>query len=153
MPADGEVRICVAAILTLRNEGSRTSQVLFEVDRIDDVTSPYGISVLTDPENSSHQIHTVLREKRVSIAPQEVRQVFVRCGPTIEEWFEGDQSAIWKNTFLVSAYASIEGARQNWALSFEAQLFTTNPRYMGDVTLRANVLPSTMIAELPRTYP
>jgi hypothetical protein len=156
LPADATRRIYVGTILTLVNEDSKTAEVQFGADRLDDITTDdMNAAVLTpnEPSNVLSQANTVHWDGRMSIGPGETRQVVVRCGPTLEEWTVGGESPVWSNVVPITARTSVDGAYQQWELHFSASILTTNPQYLGQITLLPGALSYANVVQLPHGYP
>lgn len=158
VPKDFNVRILVGTILTFANEGVRTARVEITANRIDDITTEDAFAAVMDPNNPNparvtNQSHTVRRDGVVFVPPRERRQILIRSGPSIEEWLETGPSPTWSAEASIVSRVAVDGAFQRWTLAFSAQILTTNPQYLGQVSTVAHSLINAELTELPLGYP
>jgi len=156
LPISGGGRILVGAILTLANEGDRTADVAFEVSRLDYITSESHYAAALDKFNAAtrrDQIDSVRRDGRVSVAPHAERRVFVRSGPTLQEWLDSGAPEVWSTDVSITSRVAVDAAFQRWTLTLSAQILTTDPRYQGQVRTLSNTLIDAVLQRLPYGYP
>jgi hypothetical protein len=156
LPKYAQLRILIGCILTLKNEGSRTTEVEFGAERVDDVTDEesYGaVFRMNDPTNSINQSHTILRERKVTIPPGQIRQVVIRSGPTMQGWIDEGQPHVWSTEVPIVARVAIDGAYQRWSLSLSAEILTTDPQYASQVRTLANKIVAAKVEPLSLGYP
>ena len=156
LPINGSGRILVGAILTLANEGDRTAEVDFDVNRLDDITSEGNYTAVLDKYNAANwrdQSNSVRRDGKVSIAPHAERLVIVRSGPTFQEWLDGGSPPVWSSPISITSHVAVDAAYQRWILTLSTQLLKTDPGYQGQVTTLSNILIDADLKRLPYGYP
>ncbi|HVA52620.1 MAG TPA: hypothetical protein VNF05_03805 [Acidimicrobiales bacterium] len=156
LPISGAGRILVGAMLTLANEGNRTAEVDFDVNRLDDVTSEGDYAAALDKYNAAtwrDQSNSVRRNRKVSVAPHTERRVFVRSGPTFQEWLDGGEPPVWITQVSITSHVAVAAAIQRWILTLSAQLLTTDPQYQGQVRTLSNTLIGADLQLLSYGYP
>lgn len=158
VPKECNVRILVGTILTFVNEGDRTARVEIAANRIDDITTEDAFAAVMDPNNpdparTTNQSHTVRRDCVVFVPPHEHRQIMIRSGPTIQEWLDAGSSPTWSAEVSIVSRVAVDGAFQRWTLTLSAQILTTNPQYLGQVSTVPHSLISAELTELPFGYP
>jgi hypothetical protein len=155
LPADAPVRVLVGVIVTVVNEGDKTTEIEFGADRLDDITTEEANDAVLNPNaptNTTNQASTVIPGK-VSLSPGETRYLMVRSGPIVGDWSDSGDSQVWSTDIPVFARISVDGAFQQWSLTLSAQILTTDPRYLGLVRVLPGVLPTTNLIHLPHGYP
>jgi len=154
LPAVGGSRLLVGLIITLKSEGARTARVDFEVDRLDDITVDPIFEAVLAPSSSGQQVDTHVRTRQLVMEPGEVRQVLVRCGPTLDDWVSSERPKWWGQAYGIRAWSEREGAWQNWSVPLATRMFSASPTEPTMVILLARTAKNlAMVEDEPRTYP
>jgi hypothetical protein len=150
MGAQRDVRLLMGALLTVRNEGTRTVEVSIDAFRVDRFNVTVGLAEVLAPASIAESAY-IVAERRVRLEPRGGWvKLIVRHGPTLGEWVErGDEAQV----VGISASASPDGPTQRWSLSLSGAL--VQPVYGDDSHYVAlpHTLPAVTLEHLPRRYP
>ncbi len=150
MGGQRDVRLLMGALLVVRNEGPRTTEVSIDAFRVDRFNAVVGLGEVLAPAPIAESAY-IVADRRVRLQPGERVELIVRQGPTLGEWVEhGDEGQV---VVGISASASPDGPTQLWRLSLVGSLLQQMPGDDSRYRTLSHYPPEATLEHLPRSYP